>query len=783
MIEFKNNNFYINGEEVFLFGGEIHYFRIPITDWEDRILKVKDAGGNLVSTYIPWIIHEDIQGDIDVTGKRKAENDLGHFLKLIKKHNMYCIVRPGPYIMSELQNEGLPQWVYDTYEDIIAKARYGNVHPSKSVYLLHEGYLSMVDKWYCELGKVISPYMLDNDGPVIMAQLDNEIGMMHWCSGTADYSFKNIEGLRKYIIDKYGQKLCIEYPVDFEDGFYDFVYDPPKELASKLRIDLSLYMREYFKKYFEVLKFMFNKYIGDVPVIVNVHGFDTIDIVKRGKQYPIGVAQLSRVCDVENTVMAGDYYIGNIVYDNFQDIILANAFTYAVQSKGQPLFSAEFQGGFQVDTPKMQPTTYDLTTRLCVANGMNAINYYMFAGGANVKGTDLLGLRHSWQAPVDTDGSLNPHYKLISHLGHIFKAAGKSLLRTAQETVVHLGIIPEYYMTEYSDEFTQDICNELKQYREVLLYEGMGKGMAVMNIAFEGYDLTDDSAIDIQKVPKLAVFSTRYMDPNIQIKLIDFVDNGGKLLIFPTIPVMDLEGRPCTIIKDALECEANINDFGFAKYIDDVENLIIFNSTDFGNVENVFAMHEDDKNIGFVKELGLGMIVAFGVGMSHDYFYRDKVILNIFEKIDVKPIFTSDEKLSIISRVSKFKERYLFIINIDEYDKKTRIYQGGEALFEGKELVVKSRKGLMFPLNVRINEEIFIEYSTAEIYCINKDKEITTLIISIEQPVDTMIIQTNLTPIISITYKLEKLNKNRYKIYSNLHGYINDYIEIKFKES
>lgn len=526
---------------------------------------------------------------------------------------------------------------------------------------------------------------------------------------------------------------------------------------------------------------MFNKYIGNVPVIVNVHGFDSIDIIKRGKQYPIGVAQLSRVCDVGNAVMAGDYYIGNIVYDNFQDIILANAFTYAVQPKGQPLFSAEFQGGFQVDTPKMQPTTYDLTTRLCVANGMNGINYYMFAGGRNVKGTDLLGLRHSWQAPIDTDGSFNPQYKLISHLGHIFKAAGKSLLRTKQEKVVHLGIIPEYYMTEYSDEFTQDICNELKLYREVLLYEGMGKGMAVMNIAFEGYDLTDDSEIDIQKIPKLAVFSTRYMDSNIQSKLIDFVNNGGKLLIFPTIPVMNLEGRACTIIKDALECEAHINDYGFAKYIDDVEDLIIFNSTDFGDVENVFAMHEEGKNIGFVKELGLGKIVVFGVGMSHDYFYRDKVILNIFEKIDVQPVFTSDEKLSLISRVSEFKERYLFINNFDEYDKKTLIYQGGEALFEGKELIVKSRKGLMLPLNVWLNDEIKIEYSTAEIFSVNKENEITTLIISIEQPKDTMIIQTKLTPTESLNYELEKLTKNRYKIHSKLHGYINDYIEIKFK--
>lgn len=73
------------------------------------------------------------------------------------------------------------------------------------------------------------------------------------------------------------------YPVDLEENFYNFVCNPLEEYAGKLRIDLYLYMREYFKKYFEVLKAKFNKYIGCVPVIVNVHGFDTIDVVKRGK--------------------------------------------------------------------------------------------------------------------------------------------------------------------------------------------------------------------------------------------------------------------------------------------------------------------------------------------------------------------------------------------------------------------------------------------------------------------------------------------------------------------
>ena len=78
MLEIKDRNFIIDGKPTFLFGGEVHYFRLPRAAWEDRIMKVKKAGGNLVSTYIPWLIHEPVRGDIDVTGRRRPENDLGY---------------------------------------------------------------------------------------------------------------------------------------------------------------------------------------------------------------------------------------------------------------------------------------------------------------------------------------------------------------------------------------------------------------------------------------------------------------------------------------------------------------------------------------------------------------------------------------------------------------------------------------------------------------------------------------------------------------------------------
>lgn len=86
----------------------------------------------------------------------------------------------------------------------------------------------------------------------------------------------------------------------------------------------------------------------------------------------------------------------------------------------------------------------------------------------------------------------------------------------------------------------------------------------------------------------------------------------------------------------------------------------------------------------------------------------------------------------------------------------------------------------MLPIYVQITEDIKMEYSTAEIFEICSKEDNITLKLAIEQPEDVMVIQTFLKPIDSQDYEVEMLEENRYKIKSKLHGYINDYLEVKF---
>ena len=96
------------------------------------------------------------------------------------------------------------------------------------------------------------------------------------------------------------------------------------------------------------------------------------------------------------------------------DLHFINASMAAVNSADQPLTSLEFEagtgdygGGLE---QRYDPSTVDLKTRLCLAQGNRLINYYLLAGGINPPldepvgdGNDRIGFtgeRHGTAAPI-----------------------------------------------------------------------------------------------------------------------------------------------------------------------------------------------------------------------------------------------------------------------------------------------------------------------------------------------------------------------------------------------
>jgi len=78
-VSLDDYSFKIDGQRVYLWSGEFHYFRLPSPDlWLDIFQKMKAAGFNATSLYFDWDYHSGKPGQYDFTGVRDIDKLLDY---------------------------------------------------------------------------------------------------------------------------------------------------------------------------------------------------------------------------------------------------------------------------------------------------------------------------------------------------------------------------------------------------------------------------------------------------------------------------------------------------------------------------------------------------------------------------------------------------------------------------------------------------------------------------------------------------------------------------------
>lgn len=154
-ISFTNYYMQKNGEPFFGISGELHFSRMSDTRWEDELIKMKMCGIHIVSTYLFWIHHEEEEGVFDFSGSR----NLRRFVELCAKHDMYVILRIGPFDHGEVRNGGLPDWLYGKPFEVRK---------------INDGFLFYTKRLYAQFATQVSGLFYQDGGPIIGVQIDNE---------------------------------------------------------------------------------------------------------------------------------------------------------------------------------------------------------------------------------------------------------------------------------------------------------------------------------------------------------------------------------------------------------------------------------------------------------------------------------------------------------------------------------------------------------------------------------------------------------------------------------
>lgn len=683
-LEMKNQAFQLDGDPFFFYGGEVHYFRTDPSQWHDRLSSVKDLGITVVSTYVPWLWHEPRPGQFDFTGATDPRRNLTHFIKLAHSLGLLIFVRPGPYVMSELRQEGLPAWLLEQHPEIIAQDARGNLHPTRMVSYLHPTFLRFADRWYDAVSQALTPYFAQNGGPVILTQLDNEVGMLHWVSTLPDQSEDAESEYRKFSMGNIASL--------YGSGDY---------------WQRGLFWRQYRARYLKHLEQEAARHGFPAPYIINVHGFRDYSVYSRGVDYPIGLSQLFEAADVPGAFLGGDFYPGHVGYDNFHDLALAVTYTAATNSPEAPLFSPEFQSGRFQDRPHLGPSDLDLAARVSVSYGLNGLNWYMLAGGDNPGDIGLFGRRHEWQAPIASDGTLRGSAPVVGHLGSLFRTFGSALAGTKPVPDIHIGFYSAYYMTENPAEGQDSaIVQEIVGERDAWHFDGIYRILVAANLTVQAVAVDKEAAIlDPVTTPILWMATCRYMDRRTQTRLAEYANAGGTLILGPRIPEWDLAGNPCRVLADSLHLPAAVafGQRGLATILD-VDSVFCANYTTFAATEQSEVLgHVDRGSIpGAIitrQKTGRGRTVLAGCALPDLYQYYHALVRTLAETLGCQPGIAVSNPAVHATRREGGQGGFLFVHNFDETEQLTHLALAPNSRHGSLEwdLILPPRSGLMLP--------------------------------------------------------------------------------------
>ena len=145
----------IDGQRVCPVMGEVHYSRIPQTEWAEEVRKMKDGGVTVIACYVFWNHIEETEGVFDWSGQR----NLRQFLEVCKQEQLPVVLRVGPFCHGEARCGGIPDWLF-----------------TKGCKMRSEDpvFLTYTERLYRQIFTQVQGLQWKDGGPVMAMQFDNE---------------------------------------------------------------------------------------------------------------------------------------------------------------------------------------------------------------------------------------------------------------------------------------------------------------------------------------------------------------------------------------------------------------------------------------------------------------------------------------------------------------------------------------------------------------------------------------------------------------------------------
>ena len=569
-ITFSHDGLVVDGELVPLWSGSFHYWRHDRKLWPAILDNIGALGFKMICTYIPWDVHEVEKGKFDF-GESDGRKDIGAFLDLLKERGFYALARPGPHINSEMSYFGYPRRVLLDPE-VQAHDANGSV-PLGGWGIKHfpmPSYAS--EKFYEEVGTYFDALMpilrerLHPKGSIVAIQSDNENCFFFLLGAYAlDYSPGSICLYRKTLEQRYGDIAALNDM--YGTSFLSFEeIDPPREFRGSGPQDLRYHLdwveyKEYHIRYGlnRVAKMFRGRGIEGIPVFHNACAsqMSPYDVVatecSQARLSP--QSHLPDEEDSEIDILGYDIYAGREGYSQMRQL------AKFLHGDSVLPFIPELGSGIWTHRGSVYtPEEEEFILLAGLMHGIRGVNFYMIVDrdrwvGAPItrdnrrragyfefyeKFSKFLSESDFWSYEKESDIVLLYSYDL-ARFDRAFSRMDY-VLRGPLTFPRHLHIPEEKLGFTYDPDKAQP-------------HKWIRRADEILGRASLGFDYADTN-LPLKRLSKYQVACVQtadFMAREVQEELLDFARQGGRLVLGPILPRLDMNMKPCGLIADELK--------------------------------------------------------------------------------------------------------------------------------------------------------------------------------------------------------------------------------------
>ncbi len=525
-VELTARGLAVDGREVFLRSGEIHYFRLPRRNWEDRIRAAGEGGLNCVSSYTPWFWHEPEEGKVDLIGATVPERDFLSFVDLVHRAGLYFIARPGPFINAELAWGGHPQWIFDRYPEVTSRRADGSPAfwvgegvpvPSQ----LHPTFLRLVERWYRQIIPQVAARTVPKGGPVILVQPDNEPNLVFTYGLDGSLYDEHITG---------ASGLWARWRA--AAGAAPAEVPGPGVEDTGLLLDWLRFKQWHVFEFLRRLMALMGELGVDVPFVVN-EPLNRYWAWRGGEHAAFGKA-----CRDLPVCTAGHCYF---TYGGEQDalglpVTIARMETVKMSALPGPPFVIEMGSWFNLADSNRASPNWDAMMRTLVGSGLNAYNVYVYASGQSPPGAARIGRDYDWATAIRLNGRRDPPFEAVRRLGAFVHGWEHELLATTKRADAAIGLVSELPLLPLAARGPHRRLGDLAAAINGSLVELL-RVLTMLNVNVELVNLTHPPR-DVA-VPTLIVPCCGVLPHEATPVLEGVLQRGGTLIFYPALPQYD----------------------------------------------------------------------------------------------------------------------------------------------------------------------------------------------------------------------------------------------------